>query len=156
MTLTHDFEEVKLVYHNKVRAKDRPKIRCPRDAADVLYHHWDKGQLNLAEASKLLLLDNQMRLMSIANLSFGGMTQTLVDPRMVFSLALVRKSHRLILGHNHPSGTLSPSRLDIQLTKNLQKLGKMLHVDLEDHLIITEEGYYSIISECRGTYTHGS
>ncbi len=152
MSIRPCFEEVKLVYHNKVRAKDRPRISNPEDAAKILYQHWDKGQINLAESSKLLLLDRQMRLMSIANVSFGGMTETLVDPRMVFTLALKRRSHQLILGHNHPSGTLAPSRMDIQLTENLKRIGKMLRIDLQDHFIITDEGYYGILSESRGEH----
>ena len=155
MKLSDQFEEVKLVYYNKVAAKDRLQITQPQDAANILHTHWDKGQIGLVEESKLLLLDTQMRLMSIANLSFGGMTATLIDPRMVFAIALKRRAHRIILAHNHPSGTLHPSQADLTLTENFTELGKMLNIRLEDHLILTEDGYYSMTNQEQGGYRHG-
>ena len=143
--LNMKFEEVQLVYKNKTKAADRLKVNSPEKAYAVLSSIWDKGLIGLVEEAKLLLLDNQLRLMSTANLSFGGMTSAIVDPRMVFSLALKRRSHKIILAHNHPSGTLSPSRADIGLTKNIAMIGGALNIQLEDHLIITDEGYRSII-----------
>lgn len=127
--------------------KDRPKIQSPKEAFNVLNHVWDKNQIGLIEECKLLLLDNRLRLMSIANLSFGGMTQTLVDPRVVFSLALKRRAHKLIIAHNHPTGNLEPSIPDFTITKNLIALGEMLNIELEDHLIITSDGYHSIMHD---------
>lgn len=148
--LKHQFEEVQLIYHNKTRANDRPKVNCAKKAFNIFRQSWDQGRIALLEECKLLLLDNQLRLMSVANISFGGMTEAIVDPRMIFSIALKRRAHKLILAHNHPSGALFPSNADIKLTDNIKALGRMMRIELEDHLILTSEGYYSIMSREQG------
>lgn len=142
--LSDRFEEVKLVYHNKVKAADRPKANSPEKAYKILLDSWDMTQIHLLEEFKVLLLDNQLRLMSIAPISKGGITGTLVDPRVVFAIALKRRASRIILAHNHPSGIMEPSNADIQMTKQFAKLGKLHHIEIEDHLIISEDEYYSL------------
>jgi DNA repair protein RadC len=142
--LATKFEEVSLVYRNKVKAKDRLHVKSPNDAYAVFREHWDADQINLVEECKMLLLDRQLKLMSIAEISKGGFSETVVDPRVVFSIALKRRAHRIILAHNHPSETLSASKADIQLTKEFIAIGKMLRIPIEDHLIITQDSYISI------------
>jgi len=153
--LKSQFEEVRLVYKNKVRASERPKIQSPKEAFDVFHKTWDSDTIGLIEEAKVLLLDNQLRLMSLADISKGGMSEAIVDPRVIFSLALKRRSHKIILAHNHPSGILNPSRADIKLTERLSDLGKMMRIDLEDHLIVTQEGYRSIMNDTIGTLGNG-
>ncbi len=153
--LKTQFEEVRLVYKNRTKANDRPKANSPEEAFNIFYKHWNKDQIGLVEECKLLLLDNQLRLMSIADISIGGMTEAIVDPRMVFSIALKRRSHKIILAHNHPTGNLQPSQADKSLTDRISMLGKMMRIDLEDHLIITEEGYNSIMNDAYGSIDHG-
>ncbi|MEP2025829.1 MAG: JAB domain-containing protein [Reichenbachiella sp.] len=152
--LSTQFEEVQLVYYNKTKAIDRPKITCAKDAFDVFYHSWDKGQINLVEECKLMMLDNQLRVMSIASISKGGMTEAIVDPRIIFALALKRRSNMLILAHNHPSGALKPSKPDITLTRNLASIGEILRITVQDHLIITDQGFYSIQYEFEKGLSH--
>jgi DNA repair protein RadC len=154
-SLKNTFEEVRLVYKNRTKANDRPKVQSPDDAFKILYEHWDKDQITLREECKLLLLDNRMHLMSIADISSGGMTEAIVDPRIVFAIALKRRSHRVILAHNHPTGNLKPSNADIALTNRLSSLGKMMRIDLEDHLIITDCGYSSIMHDNYRSIQHG-
>lgn len=102
------------------------------------------SQINLVEECKALFLDRGNRLMSIADISKGGMSEAIIDPRIVFTIALKRRSHNIILAHNHPSGNLRPSKSDIELTKRFNMAGDMLRIQLLDHLIITDEGYYSL------------
>ena len=142
--LTSKFEEVQLVYRSRVKAADRPSISQPEDAYKILRESWDMAQIGLLEECKALFLDRQSRLMSIASISRGGMTGTIVDPRIVFSIALRRRAHAIILAHNHPSGTLKPSAADIKLTKDIMAAGKTLLIPLEDHLIITPDHYCSL------------
>ncbi|MDN5215561.1 JAB domain-containing protein [Fulvivirgaceae bacterium BMA12] len=144
--LTSEFEEVRLVYRNRVKAADRPNVNDADKAYKILRESWDMGQIALIEECKALLLDRQMRLMSIAHIAKGGMSGTYVDPKVVFSIALKRRAHRIILAHNHPSGTLEPSAADIQLTKELMLSGKALQLPLEDHLIITQDDYCSMLT----------
>ena len=141
---TSPIEEVKLIYTNKTKYEDRPKISSSNDAARILKENWDLSQISLVEECKALFLDRGNRLMSIADISKGGMSEAIIDPRIVFTIALKRRSHNIILAHNHPSGNLRPSKSDIELTKRFNMAGDILRIQLLDHLIITDEGYYSL------------
>ena len=153
--LISQFEEVRLVYRNKTRAHDRPKVNCASKAFDIFHQIWDKDQIGLVEECKLLLLDRQLRLMSLANISYGGMTEAIIDPRMVFAIALKRRAHNIILAHNHPTGSLQPSEADKALTRRITFLGEMMRIQLGDHLIVTREGYRSIVSDECGSLENG-
>jgi len=95
----------------------------------------------------ILLMNNGGKLIKRLKVSSGGVTQTLVDPRMIFKRALDCLASKIILVHNHPSGTLTPSYQDIGITKKLQKGGKLLDILIDDHIIITENGYFSFSDE---------
>ncbi|MEQ9230596.1 MAG: JAB domain-containing protein [Cyclobacteriaceae bacterium] len=138
---------MKLVYRNKLKACDRLKITCPEDAYKVFLDSWDIDQIELLEECKAMFLDRQLRVMSLASISKGGLNGTVVDLRLVFAMALKRRANSFILAHNHPSGNLRPSQADIQLTIQFQQAGKLMQIELEDHLIITKDGYTSINTE---------
>ncbi len=142
-----DFEEVSLIYRNKTKASDRPNVKSSDDAYSILRQSWNMDEINLLEEAKILLLDNQLRLMSIASISKGGLSGTIVDPRIVFSIALKRRANRIILAHNHPSGSLKPSREDLSLTNKFIDAGKVLQIAVDDHIIITQDGYCSLRNE---------
>ena len=73
----------------------------------------------------------------------GLVDQTHVHPREVFCPAIKDKAASIILAHNHPSGQLFPSRADKQVTTRLKEAGKLIGIDIIDHIILTPEGYYS-------------
>jgi len=75
--------------------------------------------------------------------SLGSVSSVIVTPLEVFSLAVSKKSPKLVLIHNHPSGDLEPSASDKGLTSRLVAGGKLLEIEVLDHLIISEDGYYS-------------
>lgn len=77
----------------------------------------------------------------------GGMNMTVVDSKIIFQLALEKKATQLILCHNHPSGNLNPSRQDLALTERLVMAGKFLDIKVVDHIIVSEEGFYSFADE---------
>ena len=122
-------------------------MKSPQDAYKILTENWDMDQINLVEECKILLLDNKLRLMSIAEISKGGLTETIVDPRIVFSIALKRRANRIILAHNHPSNNVNPSKADIKLTKEFIQIGKLLRIEIADHLIVTENDFSSMATE---------
>ncbi|MDW3191270.1 MAG: JAB domain-containing protein [Cytophagales bacterium] len=138
-------EEVKLTYRNKLKASDRPKITGAQDAYKVFLQSWDFDQIDLLEECKAMFLDRQLRVMSLASISKGGFNGTVVDLRIVFAMALKRRANSLILAHNHPSGNLKPSHRDISLTRNFVAAGKIMKIEVEDHLVITRDGFHSII-----------
>lgn len=88
-----------------------------------------------------LATNNQILLIEL--ISLGTVNQTLVEPMEVFSFALQKRAVKIIMVHNHPSGELSPSQTDIELTDKMLAIGKFINVPVTDHLIITEKSYYS-------------
>lgn len=91
----------------------------------------------------LVLLDRGMRLIGKCRVSQGGMHGTVADPKLIFREALERRASCLVLCHNHPSGQLRPSEEDRQLTHKLVAGGRLLDILVQDHVIITNGGYYS-------------
>ena len=135
--------EIELTYKRKVKAGDRPKVSCSQDAYNLFRENWDDLTINLQEEFKILLLDRNNRCMGIVPISKGGVSGTLVDPKLVFSSALKARACSLVLGHNHPSSNTTPSQADKSLTEKLVSGGKLLDLSVLDHIIITDEAYMS-------------
>lgn len=95
----------------------------------------------------IVYLNNSNKIISKSQLSKGGITGTLVDVRLVFKMALEMGATGLILCHNHPSGTLTPSDADKQITRKLKLAGDSLEIKVLDHLIVTENNYFSFVDE---------
>ncbi|WP_167596260.1 RadC family protein [Leeuwenhoekiella sp. ZYFB001] len=95
----------------------------------------------------ILYLNNSNKVLHKHQLSKGGMTGTLVDVRLVLKLALERGAVSLILAHNHPSGGLRPSEADKAITSKLKTAAASLDIKVLDHLIITENSYFSFADE---------
>ena len=77
----------------------------------------------------------------------GGITGTVADPRVIFKKALAEDAVSIIIFHNHPSGNLQPSRADEALTAHIVQAAKLFDIRLLDHLIVSEEGYFSFADE---------
>jgi DNA repair protein RadC len=91
----------------------------------------------------VLYLNNSNKVIHKAQLSKGGITGTVVDSRIIFKTALEYNATSLILTHNHPSGKLLASDADKEVTKKLKLAGQQMDIFVLDHIIITENGYYS-------------
>lgn len=95
----------------------------------------------------VLYLNQSNKVLKYQKISSGGISQTLVDQRLVFKYALELNATALILSHNHPSGKLKPSEADLNLTQNIKKAGEIMNVQVLDHLIITQTAYLSLVDE---------
>ena len=95
----------------------------------------------------MLFLNNSNKVIYKTQISKGGITGTVVDARLIYKTALEIYATGLVLCHNHPSGRLSPSDADRQITRKLKLAGEHLEILVVDHLIITEKGYYSFADE---------
>jgi DNA repair protein RadC len=91
-----------------------------------------------------LCLDSSNQALGVATVAVGGRKDAYVDPVMLLQPALLVGASALIVGHNHPSGSLKPSDADLALTKHLAALCKEAAIPLFDHLVLTEEGYFSL------------
>lgn len=95
----------------------------------------------------ILLLNQANRMIGREKISAGGISSTVVDARVIFKKALEYNAASLVLCHNHPSGSLRPSQADLDLTQRLRKAGLQLDILVQDHLIVSEAGYYSFADE---------
>ena len=139
--------EVQLVYKSKVKPSQRPKITSSRDAQQIFMSCWDDNKLELAEQFKVMLLNRAHKVLGIFELSSGGISGTVADPKLIFAAALKGVASGMILAHNHPSGNLQPSQSDIDLTRKVKEAGRLLEIQVLDHVILTTEGYYSFSDE---------
>jgi DNA repair protein RadC len=92
----------------------------------------------------IILTGRAQKVISKELISKGGFSNTIVDPKVIFGAALQQRASGIILVHNHPSGSLKPSHQDITITKNLVAAGNLLQIKIMDHLIISDQGYYSM------------
>ncbi len=99
------------------------------------------------ESFWILLLNRANKIIKKIQVSDGGVSGTVADPKRIFKLSLENDASGLILCHNHPSGNTKPSEADIKLTKKIQKGGELLDINVLDHIIVGEENYFSFADE---------
>ncbi len=116
------------------------KVKSSRDAFD--YVKADLTDL-MHEEFFALFLNRANEIIGKEQISKGGLSGTIADGKVIFHKALELKSSGIILAHNHPSGQLNPSHQDVKLTKALVSFGKYIDLYILDHLIVTDQNYYS-------------
>ncbi len=139
--------EIELVYKPKIKPSERLKVTSSTTAYKIFHDDWDKNSIELYEKFKIMLLNKGNKVLGIVPISRGGIEGVVVDLKLVFGTAMKAGASNIILAHNHPSGNLRPSHPDISITKKLVTAGKILEVQILEHLIITNEGYYSFADE---------
>lgn len=141
--------EVTISYKSKVRAADRPQVRSSHTAYTVLWDVWDKDSIEHVESFYILLLNRANKVLGYSLISKGGTAGTVVDPKLIFQIALKTNASAIILAHNHPSGNKKPSAADESITRRLKDAGDLLELKIIDHLIISPEKgeYHSFADE---------
>lgn len=119
------------------------QIQQIKNSEDVYKLMRTKMQNLVFEEFWTIMLNNNARIIKKKRMSSGGMTQTAVDVRMVLKEALMADATSIVVCHNHPSGSLSPSKDDQQLTARLKAAAATMNIRLIDHVIITDGNYYS-------------
>ena len=140
--------EVEVSYKSNYNITERPQINSSHDAYNILMQHWRLGSIEHLEEFKVILLNTNNRVLGIVDISVGGVSGTLADPRIIFAVALKTNTSKMILSHNHPSGNTRPSDADKKLTQKLKDGGKLLDIEVCDHIIVTNHSYYSFADEC--------
>ncbi len=95
----------------------------------------------------LILMNRSNSVIECKQISRGGIAGTVADPKMIFNAAILAKASAMILAHNHPSGNFKPSEADVKLTKKLKASGEMLEIAVLDHIIYTDDCYFSFTDE---------
>jgi DNA repair protein RadC len=122
----------------------RQRISCSEDAYKIMKPHL----LDLPhEEFWLILLNRANTIIKTTPVSSGGVSGTVADPKMIFKIALDNLASGIIMVHNHPSGNIKPSEADLSLTKKLKEGGILLEIPIIDHLIFTNNEYYSFADE---------
>ena len=123
---------------------EKPKIRSSGDIAQYLQ---TSLQDYTHEVFAVVFLNQANKVKHFEIISHGGITATVADPRVILKMAISNQATAIILCHNHPSGNLQPSQADEALTKKIKEAAVYMDIKLVDHIIVSEEGYYSFADE---------
>ena len=124
--------------------KEECRITTSRDVHELMLGYFEDLP---HEEFWVVLLNRGNIVLDKKNISRGGVSGTVADPKIIFKLAIEHLASAIILCHNHPSGNLFPSEADIKLTKQMVESGNMLGIPVLDHLIISDKGFYSFTDE---------
>lgn len=113
----------------------RPCITSSSDAISFFKQYWENAESNDQEKFVVACLDTKHRVQSVVVVTVGTLDASLVHPREVFKPAIIEGSSSIIVSHNHPSGNVIPSHEDIQVTDRLTESGKLIGIDLLDHIV---------------------
>ena len=117
------------------------KVTSPTNVVDILME--EMRVLN-KEYLKVIVLDTKKNIITIKDISIGSLNSSIVHPREVFIEAIKAGGDSIVICHNHPSGDPTPSKNDIQITKRLHECGKLMGIELVDHIIIGDRKYESL------------
>ncbi|HEU5148635.1 MAG TPA: DNA repair protein RadC [Chryseosolibacter sp.] len=125
-------------------AEEKPRVSGSRDCFNILKPHMQDLP---HEEFWIILLNRANRVIRKYQVSQGGVAGTVADPKIIFKVAIAELASGIILAHNHPSGNLTASQADIELTKKIKEAGKLLEIQVLDHLIVAGQKYFSFADE---------
>jgi DNA repair protein RadC len=140
---TRKMEKTKL-YELRKNQTDFPKkqIQNANDSSEFIRQFY-QGDIEIYESFFLLLLNNSNQTIGYAKISQGGVTSTVVDVKIIAKYAVDSLATGIILAHNHPSGNLNPSSVDISITNKVKEAMKFFDIAVLDHIILTADSFYS-------------
>ena len=141
MTIVSAIELTKRILN---KGNTKVQIKTSYDVYNIVKEDMEN---ELQEKLLVLYLDNRKHLIEKKIMFIGTVNQSRVHPRDIFREAVKLNSSSVIVVHNHPGGSILPSKEDVFLTNNLIKIGKLMEISVIDHLIIGQEGYYSFLEK---------
>jgi DNA repair protein RadC len=117
------------------------------DAVDIFRAHFDGDEMDYRESFFALYLNQANKVLGIRKISECGISSTLVDVRIVMQAGLLCNASGIIVAHNHPSGNLNPSTADIKMTNQIREAGKILNMNVLDHVILTSDAHFSFADD---------
>ena len=134
--------EVTMTYKTKVKASERAKIDSSQKAYE-LFKPFFEDDMEYKELFYAMYLNRANKVIGVARISEGGCSGTVADGKIIFQGGLLANAQAMIIAHNHPSGNCTPSSNDLELTKKMVQFGKYIDLLILDHIILTDETYYS-------------
>ena len=129
-----------------IKPDEKPQIKCAHDAFMLLPHSMKDSHV---EEFWAIMLSRSNKVIGKERISSGGTVATVVDIKLIMRHAIEYLAQGIILAHNHPSGNLNPSVQDDSLTKKIKQAAALLDINILDHLIVSNDGYYSYNDEGR-------
>lgn len=145
-TIMYQLAEISISYKPAQKLSELQIINSSTDCEKLFRNFWS-DDLNYCEEFIIMLINRANRVLGFSKISKGGIAGTVADPKIIFQNALKSNASSLILCHNHPSGNLKPSQADLDLTRKIKQAGQFLDITVLDHIILTEEGFYSFADE---------
>lgn len=144
--LTQNVAEISVSY--KVTDRKKPSIHTSSDVYHELIHWFPEDIIALQELFVVAYLNRSNKIIGVYQVSKGGITGTVADPRLILATGLKIAATGMILAHNHPSGSLRPSKQDEDLTKKIKQGALFMDMQVLDHLILSPDGeYFSFADE---------
>ena len=137
--------EVKISYSTNVKPSDRAKITCSKDGAELFRQIFPDFEHR--EYFYVMLLNRGNRVLGFYQISVGGISGTVVDVKLILQAAIKSNASGILLGHNHPSGTLEASDADLKITRKVKSACSFMDISVLDHIIITANTYLSMTDE---------
>lgn len=136
--------EINAVIEISKRMNKKIKEKTKFDNPNIIFEFYKDEFINKKqEYFNCIYLDNKKNLIKDLNIFIGTINKSLVHPREIFKNAIILSASSIICVHNHPSGDVTPSLMDIELTKRLKEIGKLIGIPIDDHIIIGDKNYYS-------------
>jgi DNA repair protein RadC len=130
--------------YSKYSKEEKPKISC---AKDVIKRIEVEMKFLEQEVVKGIFLDIRNRVVEEKTIFIGSLNEAVIHPREIFSIAIRNKAAAIIIAHNHPSGDYNPSMQDKEVTTQIKKAGELMGIEILDHIIISQKGYFSFKEE---------
>lgn len=140
--------KISISFDKKIKQKNLLRVTSSSECYKFLKPLFDEDVFFWKEEMILLCLNTYGAIIGFYKISSGGIDSTLVDVRIIFTIALnCPSTTRIIIAHNHPSGNLKPSTPDINMTRKIKNAGELLEIKLLDSMIVTEDGYFSFADD---------
>jgi DNA repair protein RadC len=146
LTKLFSIKEIEISYSYGTAKGERETVKSSNDA-NIVFSSMIKNSIEYKESFLLMVLNNANEILGVKKISEGGMTMCPVDVRLIFQTVLKAHGVAFLICHNHPSGKLTPSTADKELTNKITEAAKVLDLKLLDHLIITKNNYLSFADD---------
>lgn len=133
--------EIRVSYKPR-RFKTQPVIKTTFDAVQLLRKLFNSDTVGLQEQFIVIYLNRANEVIGVYHLSTGGLTGTVADIRLVLAVGLKVAATKMIISHNHPSGNMTPSRADIEITTKFRNACKLMDMELLEHIILDPGGRF--------------
>ncbi len=139
--------EIEISYKPHVNPSDCPRVTKSKDAYRLFIDTWDKKRFEFIQECRVMLLNSDHRVLGIVTVPRGSCVKTMIEPKLLFAIALKAYASEIIVTHNRLAGNLKPGPSDLELSEKLVSAGSLLDIKVADYFIITTEGFYSFSFE---------